>query len=183
MEPAALPKAISDHCVPVDSTSREDGPHWARHLLMLRCCRTDRAPRELVAVRASPGARAVVLHRAVPAGSRTSRRRNDGDDGERKREGQSHLAQHGHSPCAEARSGSCVLDRGTRHLFPRQSFECGSLGTSFRVLREMRRSTSMSVVAGSDTRVAMLHFFGMISATRSRRALLPCHRMALRSDY
>ena len=117
MEPAALPKAISDHCVPADSTSREDGRHSAGHLLMLRCCRTDRALRELVAVRASPGARAVVLHRAVPAGSRTSRRRNDVDDGERKREGQSNLAQHGHSPQVEARSGFCGLDRGTRRLF------------------------------------------------------------------
>ena len=112
-----MPKAISDHCVPADSTSREDGRHSAGHLLMLRCCRTDRALRELVAVRASPGARAVVLHRAVPAGSRTSRRRNDVDDGERKREGQSNLAQHGHSPQVEARSGFCGLDRGTRRLF------------------------------------------------------------------
>jgi hypothetical protein len=84
---------------------------------MLRCCRTDRALRELVAVRASPGARAVVLHRGVPAGSRTSRRRNDVDDGERKREGQSNLAQHGHSPQVEARSGFCGLDRGTRRIF------------------------------------------------------------------
>ena len=81
------------------------------------CCRTDRALRELVAVRASPGARAVVLHRAVPAGSRTSRRWYDVNDGERKREGQSNLAQHDHSPQVEARSGFCGLDRGTRRLF------------------------------------------------------------------
>jgi hypothetical protein len=114
---ASLPKAISDHCVPADSTSREDGRHSANHLLMLRCCHTDRALRELVAVRASPGARAVVLHRAVPAGSRTSRRRNDVDDGERKRQGQSSLAQHGHSPQVEARCGFFGLDRGTRRLF------------------------------------------------------------------
>ena len=98
------------------------------------CCRTDRALPELVAVRASPGARAVVLHRAVPAGSRTSRRRNDVDDGERKREGQSNLAQHGHSPQVEARSGFCGLDRGTRRIFRAGSFDWGSLGTSLRVL-------------------------------------------------
>jgi hypothetical protein len=54
-----LPKAISDHCVAADSTSREDGRHSACH--PRRCCRTDRALRESVAVRASPGARAVVL--------------------------------------------------------------------------------------------------------------------------
>jgi hypothetical protein len=35
VEPAALPKAISDHCVPAESTSREDGRHPASHLLML----------------------------------------------------------------------------------------------------------------------------------------------------
>ena len=130
----ALPKAISDHCVPADSTSREDGRHPVSHLLMLRCCRTDRALRESVAVRASPGARAVVLHRAVPAGSRTSRRRNDGDDRERKREGQSNLAQHIHSPQVEARSGFCGRDRGTRHLFRARHSDRGSLGTSLRVL-------------------------------------------------
>jgi hypothetical protein len=33
VKPAALLKAISDHCVPADSTSREDGRHSASHLL------------------------------------------------------------------------------------------------------------------------------------------------------
>jgi hypothetical protein len=76
----------------------------------------DRALRELVAVGASPSARAVVLWRAVPAGSGTSRRRNGVDGGERERESQSDLG-HGRSPRVEARSGFCGLDRGTRRLF------------------------------------------------------------------
>jgi hypothetical protein len=76
--------------------------------------------RDLAAIWAGPGARAIVLHRAVPAGSRTSGRRNNGDNGERKRDSQSNLAQHGHSPCVEAKSRSLLLDRGTRHLFSRR---------------------------------------------------------------
>ena len=74
---------------------------------------------DLVAVGAGPSARAVVLHRAVPARSGTGRRRNGGADGERERESQSDLAQHGHSPCVEARSGFYELDREMRRLFPR----------------------------------------------------------------
>lgn len=74
---------------------------------------------DLVAVGAGPSARAVVLHRAVPARSGPGRRRNGGADGERERESQSDLAQHGQSPCVEARSGFYELDRETRRLFPR----------------------------------------------------------------
>jgi hypothetical protein len=84
-----------------------------------RCSSTDHPLGELVAVGASPGARAVVLHRAVPAGPGTSKRRNGVDDGERKRESQSNLAQHDHSPRVEARSGFCGPDRETGWLFPR----------------------------------------------------------------
>ena len=164
-----MPKAISDHCIPADSTSREDGRHPVSHLLMLRCCRTDRALRELVAVRASPGARAVVLHRAVPAGSRTSSRRNDVDDGERKREGQSDLAQHGHSPQVEARSGFCRLDRGTRRLFragnptgvrPVQVFVC-----SKRCADHINVSRCCNRTSGHIRR-AMFHFFDMSFGAR-----------------
>ena len=175
-----MPKAISDHCVPADSTSREDGRHSAGHLLMLRCCRTDRALRELVAVRASPGARAVVLHRAVPAGSRTSRRRNDVDDGERKREGQSNLAQHGHSPQVEARSGFCGLDRGTRRLFRAghstgvrsvQVFVCSKrCADHINVSRRCNRTSG-------HIRRAMFHFFDMsFGETGPRRDC--CHGIA-----
>jgi hypothetical protein len=131
---------------------------------MLRCCRTDRALPELVAVRASPGARAVVLHRAVPAGSRTSRRRNDVDDGERKREGQSNLAQHGHSPQVEARSGFCGLDRGTRRIFRAghstgvrsvQVFVCSKrCADHINVSRRCNRTSG-------HIRRAMFHFFDM----------------------
>jgi hypothetical protein len=84
-----------------------------------RCSSADRALGDLVAVGASPGARAVVLHRGVPAGSGSSRRRNGVADGARERENQSNLGQYGHSPRVEARSGSCGLDRGTQRLFPR----------------------------------------------------------------
>jgi hypothetical protein len=180
-----LPKAISDHCVPADSTSREDGRHSAGHLLMLRCCRTDRALRELVAVRASPGARAVVLHRAVPAGSRTSRRRNDVDDGERKREGQSNLAQHGHSPQVEARSGFCGLDRGTRRLFRAghstgvrsvQVFVC-SRRCADHINVSRRRNERAATTAGD---VALLrHEF---RRDRTAERLLPWHRVVPRCD-
>ena len=180
-----MPKAISDHCVPADSTSREDGRHSAGHLLMLRCCRTDRALPELVAVRASPGARAVVLHRAVPAGSRTSRRRNGVDDGERKREGQSNLAQHGHSPQVEARSGFCGLDRGTRRLFRAghstgvrsvQVFVCSRRCADH--INVSRRCNERAATTAGD--VALLRYdFG---ETRARRALFPCHRMVPRCD-
>jgi hypothetical protein len=86
---------------------------------IFRCSSTDHPLGDLIAVGASPGARAVVLHRAVPAGPGTSKRRNGVDDGERKRESQSNLAQHDHSPRVEARSGFCGLDRGTGWLFPR----------------------------------------------------------------
>lgn len=86
---------------------------------IIRCCSACRILSDLVAVGTGPGARAVVLHRAVPARSGTSRRRNGGADGERERESQSDLAQHGHSPCVEARSGFYGLDRKTRRLFPR----------------------------------------------------------------
>jgi len=177
-----LLKAISDHCVPADSTSREDGRHSASHLRMLRCCRTDRALRELllVAVRASPGARAVVLHRAVPAGSRTSRRRNDVDDGERKREGQSNLAQHGHSPQVEARSGFCGLDWGTRRLFRAghstgvrsvQVFVCSKrCADHINVSRRCNRTSG-------HIRRAMFHFFDMsFGETGPRRDC--CHGIA-----
>ena len=164
-------KAISDHCVPADSTSREDGRHSASHLRMLRCCRTDRALRELVAVRASPGPRAVVLHRAVPAGSRTSRRRNDVDDGERKREGQSNLAQHGHSPQVEARSGFCGLDWGTRRLF-RAGHSTGVRSVQVFVCSKRCAITSMSVAAATNERAATtagdVHFFDMISVRHER---------------
>jgi hypothetical protein len=89
----------------------------------LRCA--DRALRDLVAVRAAPGARAVVLHRVGPAGSWTSGRRNGVDGGERERERQSNLGQHDHSPRVEARSdfvGRCgdrlceevMVERGRR---------------------------------------------------------------------
>ena len=173
-------KAISDHCVPADSTSREDGRHSAGHLLMLRCCRTDRALRELVAVRASPGPRAVVLHRAVPAGSRSSRRRNDVDDGERKREGQSNLAQHGHSPQVEARSGFCGLDWGTRRLFRAghstgvrsvQVFVCSKrCADHINVSRRCNRTSG-------HIRRAMFHFFDMsFGETGPRRDC--CHGIA-----
>jgi hypothetical protein len=67
----------------------------------LRCA--DRALRDLVAVGAGPGARTVVLHRVGPAGSWTSGCRNGVDGGERKRESQGNLGQHGHSPRMEAR--------------------------------------------------------------------------------
>ena len=175
-----MPKAISDHCVPLIPPAREDGRHSAGHLLMLRCCRTDRALRELVAVRASPGARAVVLHRAVPAGSRTSRRRNDVDDGERKREGQSNLAQHGHSPQVEARSGFCGLDRGTRRLFRAghstgvrsvQVFVCSKrCADHINVSRRCNRTSG-------HIRRAMFHLFDMsFGETGSRRDC--CHGIA-----
>ena len=155
-----------------DTTGRaNNGRHSAGHLLMLRCCRTDRALRELVAVRASPGARAVVLHRAVPAGSRTSRRRNDVDDGERKREGQRNLAQHGHSPQVEARSGFCGLDWGTRRLFRAghstgvrsvQVFVCSKrCADHINVSRRCNRTSG-------HIRRAMLHFFDMISVRHER---------------
>ena len=78
----------------------------------------DSPPFYLVAVGASPGTRAVVLHRAVPAGSRTSRCRNGVAHGDRERESQSNLAQHGHSPHVEAGSDFYGLDRRARCLFP-----------------------------------------------------------------
>ena len=84
-----------------------------------RCCSACCTLSDLVAVGAGPSARAVVLHRAVPARSGPGRRRNGGADGERERESQSDLAQHGQSPCVEARSGFYELDRETRRLFPR----------------------------------------------------------------
>ena len=134
MQPAALPKAIRDHCILLIPPAEKMAATWPDIFSCCSCCRTDRALRELVAVRASPGARAVVLHRAVPAGSRTSRRRNDVDDGEHKREGQSNLAQHGHSPQVEARSGFCGLGSGNAAFIPRWSFDWDSLATSLRVL-------------------------------------------------
>src|SRR5262249_5238171 len=70
------------------------------------------------AVGASPGPRAVVLHRAVPAGFRTRRCRNGVAHGERERESQSNLAQHDQSPHMEARSGFYGLDRRAPRLFP-----------------------------------------------------------------
>ena len=135
---------------------------------------------DLVAVRASPGARAVVLHRAVPAGSRTSRRRNDVDDGERKREGQSNLAQHGHSPQVEARSGFCGLDRGTRRLFRAghstgvrsvQVFVCSKrCADHINVSRRCNRTSG-------HIRRAMFHFFDMsFGETGPRRDC--CHGIA-----
>src|SRR5262249_20763959 len=72
----------------------------------------------LVAVGASPGPRAVVLHRAVPAGFRTRRCRNGVAHGERERERQSNLAQHDQSPHVEARSDFYGLDRRAPRLFP-----------------------------------------------------------------
>ena len=90
-----------------------------REPAIILCCSACRTLCDLVAVGAGPGARAVVLHRAVPARSGTGRRRNGGADGERERESQSDLAQHGHSPCVEARSGFYELDREMRRLFPR----------------------------------------------------------------
>jgi hypothetical protein len=87
----------------------------------LRCA--DRALRDLVAVGASPGARAVVLHRVGPAGPGSSGRRNGIDGGERERESQSNLGQHGHSPRVEARVTSSD-DTGAR-LPNEVTAECG----------------------------------------------------------
>jgi hypothetical protein len=125
--------------------------------------------RDLVAVGASPGARAVVLHRAVPAGSGTSRRRNGVADGERERESQRNLGQHGHSPRVEARSSFCELDRGTRRLFPRFRSKAGQLGTSLRVLCEVCRSHQCQLLLQPNEpshRVAMRQIFGASSAHR-----------------
>jgi hypothetical protein len=95
----------------------------------LRCA--DRALRDLVAVGASPGARAVVLHRVGPAGPGSSGRRNGIDGGERKRESQSNLGQHGHSPRVEARSdfvgryGGSSSQRGNGRVWPVFCRDCG----------------------------------------------------------
>ena len=135
---------------------------------------------DLVAVGAGPSARAVVLHRAVPAGSRTSRCWNDVDDGERKREGQSNPAQHGHSPQVEAGSGFCGLDWGTRRLFRAghstgvrsvQVFVCSKrCADHINVSRRCNRTSS-------HIRRAMFHFFDMsFGETGPRRDC--CHGIA-----
>jgi hypothetical protein len=67
------------------------------------------ALRDLVAVRARPGAGAVVLHRGVPASRRSSRRRNGINGGERQGESQSDLGQHDLSP--RMRSREWLLQR------------------------------------------------------------------------
>src|SRR5262245_52106475 len=85
---------------------------------IFRCCSLIAPYVYLVAVGASPGTRAVVLHRAIPAGFRTRRCRNGVAHGERERESQSNLAQHDQSPHVEARSDFYGLDRRAPRLFP-----------------------------------------------------------------
>jgi hypothetical protein len=65
-----------------------------------------------VTIGTNGGAGAVVLKRAGPAGPGTGRRRYDLDNGERERESQNSLDQHGHSPDVEARSSFCRLGSG-----------------------------------------------------------------------
>ena len=91
----------------------------------------DCALRDLVAVGASPGARAVVLDHAVPAGCGISRCRNGVDDGERERESQSNLGQHGHSPRVEAGNG----------LRNEVIVECGKRFAGFAVIGANLRQT------------------------------------------
>jgi hypothetical protein len=92
----------------IQSHQDDEGLHLA--FPILRRCSAEPALRDLVAVGASPGARAVVLHRVGPAGSGISGRRNGVDDGKRESESQSNFGQHGHSPRIEARNGSLCND-------------------------------------------------------------------------